>query len=203
MRPVPGPGREAGGSSRLPRRQPRQHPGARWTAECYRQVQPPVPPRVRRRVQEPQNPVVSPKDMSLAGPAQVGSVPAADGSAYFRGAQPRQRPGVKCSGEAPPQGCSYRSQRRRVERSRPWQAGALKFVSPTAWTEQYERSRQGNPRQISERTLESSRLADPALPARSGCAHPARHPEGAASFGQVILPARAAQSSKSESVEDC
>ena len=200
MRPVPGSEWEAGGSSRLPRRQPRQHPGARWTAECYRQVQPPVPPRVWRRVQEPQNPVVSPKDTSLADPAQVGSVPAADGSAYFRGAQPRQHPGVKCSGEAPPQGCSYRSQRRRVERSRPRQAGVLRSVSPTAWTEQRERSRQGNPRQISEESLESSRLADPAGP---GWAHPARHPEGAASFGQVILPARAAQSSKSESVEDC
>ena len=200
MRPVPGPGREAGGSSRLPRRQPRQHPGARWTAECYRQVQPPVPPRVRRRVQEPQNPVVSPKDTSSADPAQVGSAPEADGSAYFRGAQPRQHPGVKCSGEAPPQGCSYRSQRRRVERSRPRQAGALKSVSPTVWTERRERSRPGNHRQISEESLESSRLADSA---GSEWAHPARHPEGAASFGQVILPAHAAQSSKSESVEDC
>ena len=197
MRPVPEPGREAGGSSRLPRRQPRQHPGARWTAECYRQVRPPVPQRVQRRVQKPQNPVVSPKDTSLVGPAQVGSVPAADGSAYFRGAQPRQHPGVKCSGEAPPQGCSYRSQRRRVERFRPRQAGALKSVSPTAWTGQRERSRPGNPRQVSERTLE------PALLAGSGRSHPARHPEGAASFGQVILPVRAAQSSKSESVEDC
>ena len=203
MRPVPEPGREAGGSSRLPRRQPRQHPGARWTAECYRQVQPPVPPRVRRRVQEPQNPVASPKDTSLAGPAQVGSAPAADGSEYFRGEQPRQRPGAKCSGEAPPQGCSYRSQRRRVERSRSRQAGFLRSVSPTAWIGQRERSRQKNPRQISERALESSRLANPPLPAGFGWVHPAQHPEGAASFGQVILPARAAQSSKSESVEDC
>ena len=203
MRPVPGPGREAGGSSRLPRRQPRQHPGARLTAECYRQVQPPVPPRVRRRVQEPQHPVVSPKDTSLAGPAQVGSAPAADGSAYFRGAQPRQHPGAKYSGEAPPQGCSYRSQRRRVERSRPRQAGDLRSVSPMAWTGWRERSRPGNPRQVSERTLESSHFADPALSAEPGHAHPAWHPEGAASFGQVILPARAAQSSKSESVEDC
>ena len=203
MHPVPGPGREAGGSSRLPRRQPRQHPGARWTAECYRQVQPPVPPRVRRRVQEPQNPVVSPKDTSSVGPAQVGSAPAVDGSEYFRDAQPRQRPGVKCSGEAPPQGCSYRSQRRRVERSRPRQAGDLRSVSPTVWTGWRERSRQRNPWQVSERTLESSRFADPALSAEPGHAHSAWHPEGAASFGQVILPARAAQSSKSESVEDC
>ena len=79
----------------------------------------------------------------------------------------------------------------------------MRSVIPTAWTGQRERSRQKNPRQVSQRTLESSRLADPALPAGFGRVHPVQHPEGAASFGQVILPARAAQSSKSESVEDC
>uniref|UniRef100_UPI003FA3A679 hypothetical protein n=1 Tax=Rothia dentocariosa TaxID=2047 RepID=UPI003FA3A679 len=51
----------------------------------------------------------------------------------------------------------------------------MKSANPTAWNGQRERSRPGNPRQISEQALE---------PAGSGRAHPARHPEGQRVLGR-------------------